>query len=148
MDKLEYAREQRRTLELDLVLDDQGLALGVDLLGELGRDGVMGSSVLDNKTGITLNSLVDSRLLNSPLADVGPFLIALHVLLGVRGLPPLVPAVGELLEERSLELCGLQCNCVSDRAKRRLTPSSARSSATDGQCGQGDINWKFGLYSR
>ena len=29
-------------LELDLVLDDEGLALGVDGLGEEGRDGVVG----------------------------------------------------------------------------------------------------------
>ncbi len=97
----------KRTLELDLVLDHQSLALGVDLLRELGRDGVVGSRVLDDKTSITLNSLVDSRLLNSPLADVGPLLIALDVLLGVGRLPPLLPALGELFYEWPLDLARL-----------------------------------------
>jgi len=95
------------TLQLDLVLDHEGLALGVDLLGKLGRNGVMGSRVLHNETSITLHSLVDGGLLDSPLTDVSPLLVALNVLLGMRRLPPLVPALGELLEEGCLELSGL-----------------------------------------
>jgi len=117
MDKLEYAREQRRTLELDLVLDDQGLALGVDLLGEFGRDGMMGGGVLDDKTLVALHALVDSRLFYRPLANVGPLLIFLGascVLLGVRRLPPLLPVVGELLKKRSLELGRLEQEVVSN----------------------------------
>jgi len=106
-------RGVRRTLKLDLILDDQGLALGVNLLGELGRDGMVSGSVLHDQTGITLHALVNRRLLDSPLADVGPLLIALNVFLGMRGLPPLVPALGELLEEWSFELGWLDCDCVS-----------------------------------
>ncbi len=92
------------TLKLDLILNDEGLALVVDLLGELGRDGVVGGGVLDNKTLVTLHSLVDGGLLNSPLADVRPLLIILGVLLGVGRLPPLLPVIGELFQEGSLEL--------------------------------------------
>ena len=106
-------RGVRRTLKLDLILDHQGLALGVNLLGELGRDGMVSGSVLHDQTGIALHALVNRRLLDSPLADVGPLFIALNVLLGMRGLPPLVPALGELLEEWSFELGGLDCDCVS-----------------------------------
>lgn len=95
------------TLQLDLVLDHQGLTLGVDLLGELGRDGVVGGDILDNKTLIALHALVDGRLLNGPLADVGPLLVALRLLLGVRGLPSLLPVISKLFEERSLKLGGL-----------------------------------------
>jgi hypothetical protein len=85
-------------------LDDEGLALGVDLLRELGRDGVMGSRVLDDQTLVTLHALVDGRLLDSPLANVGPLLLTGVVLLRIGRLPPGLPVVGELLEEGSLEL--------------------------------------------
>lgn len=40
-------------LELDLVLHYQVLALGVDLLGKFGRDGMVSGRVLDNKTFIS-----------------------------------------------------------------------------------------------
>jgi hypothetical protein len=101
------------TLQLDLVLDHQGLTLGVDLLGELGRDGVVGSGVLDDKTLVAFHAFVDGGLLNCPLADVCPFLVAaLGVLLGVRRLPPLLPVVGELLKEGGLKLGRLQ-RCAS-----------------------------------
>lgn len=100
------------TLELDLVLDNEGLALVVNLLGELGRDGMVSSGVLDNETLIALHSLVDDGLLDGPLADVGPFLTLLvgagRVLLRVRGLPSLVPVVGELLKEVGLDGGGLR----------------------------------------
>jgi len=92
------------TLELDLILNHEGLALGVDLLRKLGGDGVVGSRVFDNETLISLHALVDSGLLDGPLANVRPLLVASALLLGVGGLPPAVPAICELLEERSLEL--------------------------------------------
>lgn len=107
----------KRTLKLDLILNDEGLALGVDLLGEFRRDGVVGSSVLDNKTLVTLHALVDSGLLDGPLADVGPFFLrALGILLGVGRLPPLLPVVGELLEEWGLELGRLWKSVVSKQS--------------------------------
>lgn len=93
------------TLELDLVLDDKGVVLVVDDLRKLGRNGMVGSLVLDDKTLVALNALVDVRLLDRPLANVGPLLIllALQVLLGMGRLPPRLPVVGELLKEGSLE---------------------------------------------
>lgn len=97
------------TLELDFILNNQRLALVVDDLGEFGRDGVMGGGVLDHQALITLNTLEDGRFLNSPFADVSPLLFGrLVVLFGVRFLPPLIPVVGELLEERRLELGSLE----------------------------------------
>jgi hypothetical protein len=93
------------TLELDLVLNNEGVTLVVNGLGELGRDGVVGSRVLDDQALVALHTLQHGRLFNRPSADVGPFLIVgLDVLLCVRGLPPALPVVCELLEERRLEL--------------------------------------------
>lgn len=101
-----------RTLELGLVLDDKSLALVVNLLGELGGDGVVGSLVLDDQALVSLHSLVDGGLLDGPLADVRPLLLllacALEVLLCVGRLPPRLPVIGELLKEGSLEGCGLE----------------------------------------
>jgi len=112
------------TLKLDFVLDDESLALVINLLGELGRDGVVSGRVLDNKTLIALHSLVDGRLLDRPLADIGPFLLifarAGHVLLGVRWLPSLLPVVGELLEEASLDGGGLKDRVSIGGEGRRL----------------------------
>ncbi|KAI6761764.1 hypothetical protein HG531_002317 [Fusarium graminearum] len=94
-----------KELHLDLVLNNKSLALVVNLLGELGGDSVVSGGVLDNKTLIAVNSLVLDRLLNGPLADVCPLLLrAGRILLCVRGLPSLVPVVGELFKEVSLEL--------------------------------------------
>jgi hypothetical protein len=91
-------------LRLDLILDNQGLALRVNLFGELGRDSVVSGRVLDNKTLVALDTLEDGRLLNGPLADVSPVLIRLGViLLRVGALPAGLPVAGELLEEGSLE---------------------------------------------
>lgn len=77
------------TLQLDLILDHQGLVLVVDLLGELGGDSVMGRRVLDHETLVALNTLQDGGFLDRPGANVGPVLIRLGVLLlGVGGGPP------------------------------------------------------------
>lgn len=94
----------QRVLGLDLILDDKSLALVVDLLGELGGDGVVGGRVLDDQTLIALNTLEDGGLLDSPLANVGPVLLGLRVvLLGVGPLPSRLPALGELLQEGGLQ---------------------------------------------
>ena len=94
-------------MKLDLVLDNECLSLVLNLLGELGRDGMMSCGILDNKTFVALHALVYMRLLYSPLSNVCPFLIfvrTLCVLLGVRRLPSCLPIVCELLEEVGLEL--------------------------------------------
>lgn len=93
-------------MELDLILDNEGLALVVNLLGELGRDGMVSSWVLDHQALVALHSLEDMWLLYSPLSDVRPFFIfvgALGVLLGVGRLPAGVPAICELLDEVTLD---------------------------------------------
>ena len=60
----------------------------------------MSCRVLYNETLVPFNALEDTRLLDSPLADVSPFFGGLGVfLLGVRGRPPGSPIVCELLEE-------------------------------------------------
>jgi hypothetical protein len=66
---------------------------------------VVSSRVLDDQSLVALDALVLGGLLNSPLADVGPFLVLLvgSVLLSVGRLPSLVPVVGELLEEVGLQ---------------------------------------------
>ena len=88
------------TLQLNLVLNDQGLASVVNLVRQLGRDGMMGSLVLDNKTLLALHSLEDMGLLNRPFSNVSPLLIGTGgILLGVGRLPSCLPVVGELLDE-------------------------------------------------
>lgn len=88
----------RRTLWLDLVLNNQGLALVVHLLGKLGRDGVVGSGILQHQALVALDTLENGRLLNRPLSNVDPVLIGSGVfLLGMRWGPSLFPVVGELL---------------------------------------------------
>jgi hypothetical protein len=94
-------------LKLDFVLDNECLSLVLNLLGELGRDGMMSCGILDNKTFVTLHALVDMRLFYSPLSNVCPFLILVRtpcVLLGMGWLPSCLPIVCELLEEVGLEL--------------------------------------------
>jgi hypothetical protein len=82
------SRCERLTLRLDLVLNNQGLALVVNLLGELGGDGVVGSGVLYDQTLVTIDTLEDGGLLDSPFANVGPIILRLVVLLRVGRLPP------------------------------------------------------------
>ena len=94
------------TLKLDLVLNNESLALIVDLLWEFGRDGVVSSRVLDNETLIALHSLEDSWLLDSPFSNICPLLIfvrTLGVLLGMGWLPSRLPVICELLDEVGLD---------------------------------------------
>ena len=65
----------RLTLELDLILNHQGVVGVIDGLGELGGDGMVGSWVLDHETLIAFDTLVDGGFLNGPLSDIGPVLI-------------------------------------------------------------------------
>ncbi len=98
-------------MKLDLILDNEGLALVLNLLWELGRDGVVSGCILNNETFITFHSLEDSWLLDSPFSNVCPFLIlvrALCVLLGVRWLPSSLPVVCELLDEVAFDGCRLE----------------------------------------
>jgi hypothetical protein len=95
-------------LWFNLVLDHQGLALVVNLLRELGGDGVMGSGVLHDQTLVAIDTLQDSRLFHGPFTNVGPFVLRLGIiLLRGRRLPTRLPVIGELLQERSLEGSGL-----------------------------------------
>lgn len=107
----EYSDCARLTLQLNLVLHNEGLALVVNLLGEFGRDRMMSSGVLDNKALVSIDAFVLSRLFDSPLADICPFFFGLvrtsHILLGVGRLPSLIPIIGELLKEVRLQRGGL-----------------------------------------
>ena len=122
--------EEWHTLQLDFVLQNKGLARVVDRLVEFGRDGVVGSDILDDcsrellagaglcgwvtltESLVALNSLEDSGFLDGPLADIGPLLLGGLVgqfLLGVADLPPRVPVVGELFIEGSADGQRLDC---------------------------------------
>jgi hypothetical protein len=93
-------------------LYNKGVALVIDGLGELGGDGVVSSLVLDDQSLVALHALQNRGLLNGPCADVCPLLvIGLDILLRVRRLPSVLPVVCELLEERRLELGGLNMSC-------------------------------------
>jgi hypothetical protein len=105
----------------------------------------MGGGVLDDKTLVALHALVDGGLLNRPLADVRPFLVGtLGVLLGVRGLPPLLPVIGELLEEGALELAGLQSMRVSMLASGRVANAGRSSTGLAAQGDWGKLTVKVG----
>lgn len=93
-------------MKLHFVLDDEGFSLVVDLLGELGRNCMMGCSILDNKTLIAFHALEDMGFFDSPFTNISPLLIlvgAFGVLLGVGGLPSCLPVVCKLLEEVGLD---------------------------------------------
>ena len=62
-------------LELDLVLDDEGVILVGDGLVELAGDGVVGSLVLEDETLVALNATEDRGFLDGPLAVVCPLLL-------------------------------------------------------------------------
>lgn len=70
-----------RTLELDLILNYEGLALVIYSLVELGGNGVMSCGVLDHKTFVFFNSLENGRLLNGPGPNIGPVFRSLRVFL-------------------------------------------------------------------
>lgn len=106
------------TLKLDFVLDYERLLLGINGLGELGRDGVVSSLVLENQALVTFDTLVDGGLLDLPVANKGPLFLSVAALgvdflFGVRCLPSCGPVVGELLKEWGFEAGGLFFNVSS-----------------------------------
>lgn len=65
---------------------------------------MVGSGVFQHETLVTLDTLEDGGFLNGPLSNVGPVLLGVRVgLLGVGGGPSLLPVIGELLDEGSLD---------------------------------------------
>ena len=116
------------TLKLDFILNNQGFTLVVDGLGEFGGDGMMGGLVLDDKSLVPLHALQDGGFLNSPIANVRPLLFGgLIILLGMRCLPPLLPIICELLEERCLEVRGLERSGQEPRSQQRRDDGTMQS---------------------
>lgn len=98
------------TLRLDLILNHQSLALVVNLLGELGGDSVVSSRVLHDETLVALHSVKNGCFFNSPVTNIGPVFVRLGVVLfGVGSSPSGFPALGELFEERCLQVGRLIC---------------------------------------
>lgn len=95
------------TLELGFVLDNQGVVLVADGLGELGGDGVVSCLVLEHKTLVSLNRVELLWLFHRPGTNILPFFLS-ALLLRMRHLPPGLPVVGELLKEGSLQGNGLE----------------------------------------
>ena len=95
-------------LVLDFVLNNEGLVREADGLGERSRDGMVCRLGFRNEALVA----VDEdwlRVFNRPLADVAERLAANRGLLGgLRRRPARGPVVSELLEERRLDLGGLQ----------------------------------------
>jgi hypothetical protein len=95
-------------LVLDLILNDEGFVLEVDRGGKRCRDSVVSGLGLGNKALVSLNE-GRLRFLNLPFADVGEYLTADWCLLScLRRCPAFRIVVGELLNERSFNLCCLQ----------------------------------------
>ena len=78
-----------RTLQLDLILNHEGLAGVIDGGREFGRDGVMSGFIFQDETFVAGDSLEDARLLDRPSANVRPLFLGRLVvdLLSVRRLP-------------------------------------------------------------
>jgi len=69
---------------------------------------MVSSLVLQHETFVALQTLENKRFLNLPCTNVCPLLLVrLGVLLGVGSLPSCLPVVGELLEERGIDVAGL-----------------------------------------
>lgn len=62
-------------------MDNQSLSLVINLLGELGRNGMVGSWVLHNETRVSRDTGEYGGLFNRPGTDVGPILFRLGILL-------------------------------------------------------------------
>ena len=99
-------------MKLDLILNNKGVFLVVDLLGKFGGDGMMSCWILYYQTLILLNGLEDMGLLNSPLANVCPFFGSLGIFfLGMRWLPACFPVIRELFKEFGFDF-GRLCESV------------------------------------
>jgi hypothetical protein len=63
------------SLELDLVLDDEGVIFVGNGLLKFAGDGVVGSLVLEDETLVALDTAKNGGLLDGPLAVVSPLLL-------------------------------------------------------------------------
>lgn len=63
------------TLKLDLVLNYKRLAFVVDRLVELGRNGMVGGCIFDNKTLVTGDTWEHFRFFDRPFSHVSPVFI-------------------------------------------------------------------------
>ncbi len=61
-------------------MDNQYLAVVVDLGREFGRDSMMSGWVLDNKTFVADHARKNGGLFYRPFSDIGPVLVTLRVL--------------------------------------------------------------------
>ena len=84
-------------LELDLVREDEGFALGVKDLVEGCRDGMVGGFGREDEAVVVLEAGVDFGFLDSPLSDIRKDL---------RGAPPAVSTVAGLTSGTSRNLFG------------------------------------------
>ena len=90
-------------LVLHFVLDNQGLLLEVDRLGEGCKDGVVGGLALRNETLVALNEGA-RRVFDRPLTDIAEGLAADGGLLRcLRRCPPARPVIRELFKEGCLD---------------------------------------------
>lgn len=109
-----HAQRGRLTLRLHLILNHQSLALVVNLLGELGGNGVVSCDILHHETLVAFHSLENGRFFNGPFTDKSPLILGLGVLLLSLGRDPSrFPALGELFQERRFQGCRLLLTKVS-----------------------------------
>ena len=76
----------KAALKLDLILHHESVVFIRDGLVELGRDGVVGSLVLQNQALVAVNPSERSGLLDLPLSHVLPLLLGV-LLLRIGPLP-------------------------------------------------------------
>lgn len=88
---------------------------------------MVSSGVLNNKTLVALHALVDLGLLNSPLANVGPFLLVLAVLLGVGRRPSLLQSSVNCSRKGALRVVGCRKPIVSGLLLVRLEGMKMKS---------------------
>lgn len=123
----------RRTLWLDFVLDNKSFALVVNLLGELGGDGVMSGGILQHQTLIALDTLEHGGFFDGPLPDVSPVFVRGGIfLLGMGRSPSLIPVIGELLQEGSFE---------GGRLKRAARSADVQYVERSSEFGRRYIDW-------
>jgi hypothetical protein len=67
------------TLQLHFILHHERLPFVVYRLGKLGRDGMMGSGILDNETLVTDYARHDGSFFDGPFSHIGPILVGLGV---------------------------------------------------------------------
>lgn len=112
-------------LEFGFILDDEGLALGVDWLCDGSRDGVVSGLVFGDESLVADDGDLFERFLNGPFANVGEGLSADGGLFSCLGWSPaFLPVAGELFEERGFDSGGL----YGTRQGQRTSPSVAGAS--------------------